>query len=155
MSEQAPAQEIRGVLLPLKTGQLLLPNTSVAEVIGLRDPEQQGDAERPWLMGWFNWRHQTLPLVDFDRVLGERESAVNTRARIAICHATGGNPKLPYIGLKLQAIPHLVRVTEEVIALPEGEVALPPMTLCQLQLNGREAWIPDLEALEQALPTPA
>ncbi len=150
MSDVLPGGEIRGVLLPLRSGQLLLPNSSVAEVIGYREPDVEGEAGESWLVGWLTWRQLRLPLVDFDRLLGVSDETPGTRARIAICHTLGGDPEFPYIGLRLQSIPHLVRVSEETITLPEGE-ELPPMSLCRLQLNGQPALIPDLDALEQAL----
>jgi len=43
-------RDIRGVLITVTQGRLLLPNASVAEVITYSEPEPVGDAPE-WLLG--------------------------------------------------------------------------------------------------------
>ena len=52
MAEQT---EIRGLMIPVTNGRVLLPNASVAEVITLSTPEKVPNAPE-WLMGRINWR---------------------------------------------------------------------------------------------------
>ncbi|MET0088253.1 MAG: chemotaxis protein CheW [Sedimenticola sp.] len=144
------SSEVRGVLLPLRTGQLLLPNATVSEVVGYTPPESHSDDAPDWLLGSISWRQQMLPLVSFEVLAGSPREEVGHRARIAICNTLNGNPKRPYIGLVLKTIPHLVKVTEESITTLDGE-AKGEMILSRVEIAGQEAWIPDLDALEMAL----
>ena len=151
MSKARGHLEVRGVLLPLRSGQLLLPNVSVSEVIGFRQPDSPPDDAPDWLLGVMSWHQRLVPLVSFDVLVGSPSEEIGNRARIAICNTLNGNPQRPYIGILLRSIPHLVRVTEEFIA-PLGEPGDGgDMVKQQVRISGQEAWIPDLDALEQAL----
>jgi chemosensory pili system protein ChpC len=151
MTQSTNPLEVRGVLLPLQGGQLLLPNATVNEVVGFRDPIPVDSNDTDWLLGTFDWRQQKVPIVAFEKLLGLPKDETGHRARIAICNTLNGNARCPYIGILLRSIPHLTRLTEELIA-PLGELGdAGPMVARQVRLNGQEAWIPDLDALEQAV----
>ena len=142
------AGEIRSVLIPLQQGQLLLPNALVAEVVGYQAPEPVADVP-DWLLGQVEWRQQSVPLVSFERVMGQPAAAEGgRRARLAICYALGGNPQRPYIALLAHAIPRLVRVSEENIVSAAEPQELGPQVLRQVEVNGEPALIPDMDAIE-------
>ncbi len=72
MAETNSSNEIRGVLLPLNSGKLLLPNAAISEVVSYRQPERL-DGDKPgWLLGHFSWRQQQIPLVCFDSLVGQQ-----------------------------------------------------------------------------------
>lgn len=140
--------EVRAVLIPLHHGRLLLPNASVAEVVGYQEPETLPGTP-DWLAGMISWRQQQVPLVCFDRLAGMLPGDMAVRARIAVCNALGGNPQRPYIALLAQSVPRLVRVSEEVIR-PDPEPAdLGAAVLRQVLIGGEGAWIPDLDVVER------
>ena len=146
---QETVTEIRGVLLPLQAGQLLLPNTSISEVVGYRQPDSRPEDAPEWLLGNMSWRQFQVPLINFDLLLDERQREIGNRARIAICNSVGGLAERPYIAILLRTIPRLARVTEETIAPLGGESI--PMIARHVSISGQEAWIPDLDALESEL----
>ncbi|MES9963261.1 MAG: chemotaxis protein CheW [Candidatus Sedimenticola sp. 20ELBAFRAG] len=151
MSRVVAPSEIRGVLLPLQNGQLLLPNATVSEVVGYTKPESRKEGAPDWLLGDFSWRQQKVPLISFETLTGSARDEVGHRARIAICNTLNGNDKLPYIGILLKAIPHLVRVTRDSVAPLGEEGDAGSMVAGQVKIAGKEAWIPDLDSLEMAL----
>ena len=57
-------RDIRGVLISVSQGRLLLPNASVAEVITFSEPEPVGNAP-DWMLGQIRWRGWRLPLLSF------------------------------------------------------------------------------------------
>jgi len=151
MNQATEQLEVRGVLLPLHSGQLLLPNVSISEVAGYRTPEAPPEDVPDWLLGILTWRQFTVPLISFDNRLGYRQWELGHRARIAICNTITGRAGRHYIGILLRSIPHLVRVTEEAIE-PLGEVLNGNVTLArQVKIGDQEAWIPDLDNLEEDL----
>lgn len=140
--------EVRSVLIPLQQGQLLLPNALVAEVVAYQPPKPLADAPE-WLLGQVEWRQQSVPLVSYERVIGQSaEAAGGRRARLAICYALGGDSRCPYIALLAHSIPRLVRVSEGNIALAEEPQELGVQVLRQVEVNGEPALIPDLDAIE-------
>lgn len=153
MSDQAKeaVMEVRGVLLPLQAGQLLLPNTSISEVVGYRQPDSHPQNAPEWLLGNMSWRQFQVPLINFDLLLDKRQREIGQRARIAICNSISGLVQRPYIAILLRTIPRLAKVTEATIA-PVDETGEPlPMIARHVSINGQEAWIPDLDALETEL----
>jgi len=139
--------EVRAVQIPLHSGQLLLPNTSVAEVAGYREPRQLPDSP-DWLLGMVDWRQQELPLVCFDGLLGMPLKKMGVRARLAICNTLGENSLFPHIAVLAQSIPRLVRVSEEMVEVDPEPLELSEPVLQQVLINGEKAWIPDLDVLE-------
>ena len=151
MNQTVTPSEIRGVLLPLDNGQLLLPNASVSEVVGYIAPDSvEGDMPE-WLLGTVAWRQQTVPLVSFELLTGGQHSEIGHRARIAICNTLNGNTERPFLGVLLRSIPHLVRVTEESVFPMEESGEMGDVVQRQVMVNGQEAWIPNLDALEKAV----
>jgi len=151
MSKELSPLEVRGVLLPLHTGQLLIPNNNLCEVIGYRPPEKGPESYPDWLLGIVPWRQRQVPVVCFDALMGSPVDSVGQRARIAMCYSLQDNATKPFIGILLRSIPHLVRVMETLIT-PIGEPGeFGPMIAGQVRIGGQEAWIPDFDRLELAL----
>ena len=151
MSTQQTSGEIRGVLLPLQDGQLLLPNAAVCEVVSYRAPDTSAPKGADWLLGTFSWRNNDLPLISFETLMGREPGEVGHRARVAICNTLNGDESLPYIGILLHSAPHLIRVTEDVIAPVNGDDAPSEVVASQVVVNGVNALIPDLDVLELML----
>ncbi|MEJ1296123.1 MAG: chemotaxis protein CheW [Candidatus Sedimenticola sp. (ex Thyasira tokunagai)] len=148
MAETNSSNEVRGVLLPLNSGKLLLPNAAISEVVSYRQPEQL-DGDKPgWLLGHFSWRQQQIPLVCFDSLVGRQAVDVGTRARIAISNTLNGNPDYPFIGILLRSVPHLVRVSKSTFTPVDVPRDLGEVVQQQVIIEGEEAWIPNLDILE-------
>ena len=151
MIELAIELEARGLLLPLDDSLLLIPNRTVVEIVGYREPELNLQAGPQWYLGKITWQHIQIPLVSFDRPVAGKKRKSKYRSRIAICNTLNGNTELPFIGILLSAIPQLARATEETIQPSEEPEILRDFLAQQLRINEREVWIPDLDALEQAI----
>jgi chemosensory pili system protein ChpC len=151
MNQTVTPSEIRGVLLPLDNGQLLLPNASVSEVVGYIAPDSVAGDMPAWLLGTVAWRQQAVPLVSFELLTGGQQAEIGHRARIAICNTLNGNTERPFMAILLRSIPHLVRVTEESVFPLEESGEIGEMVQRQVTINGQEAWIPDLDMLEKAV----
>lgn len=151
-ADYKPADEVRGVLIPVGENNLLLPNAVVAEVIDYRDPTGEVDpADAAWLLGRVSWRQRMLPLVAFEGLLGGAFS-LPRRARIAICHALDPASEYDFIGIVSGGIPRLVRVQESAIeTLNLGQDYETKPVLARVRLNDVVALIPDMDQLGQLL----
>jgi chemosensory pili system protein ChpC len=67
MSEQP--REIRGLMIQITNGRLLMPNANVSEVITLSTPDRVPNAP-DWLLGRVSWRGWRLPLISFSLLAG-------------------------------------------------------------------------------------
>ena len=141
------AQEIRGVMLPVTGGRLLVPNTTMAEVITYAHPAAVEGAPS-WLLGRLTWRGWGLPVLAFSVLAGVSGGESTGNARVAILKALNGHPRLPYLGVLTQGFPRLTLVSEEMLVPDPDAVDLPTGVREQVLVHEEPAWIPDLATLE-------
>lgn len=142
----APIRDIRGVLISVNQGRLLLPNASVAEVITFSDPEPVENAPS-WMLGQIRWRGWRLPLLSFSRFAGWSDEEGQIGAKVVVLKALGGNPKLPYFAVLSQGFPRLVTVAHSALS-ETGQKDLPVGIHSMVMLNDDAAVVPDLADLE-------
>lgn len=143
----APQRDIRGVLITVNQGRLLLPNASVAEVITFSDPEPVENAPA-WMLGQIRWRGWRLPLLSFSRFAGWSNEEGQIGAKVVVLKALGGNPKLPYFAMLSQGFPRLVTVSTAALSESQGTGELPAGIHSMVMLNDDAAAVPDLMSLE-------
>jgi chemosensory pili system protein ChpC len=140
-------RDIRGVLIAVSEGRLLLPNASVAEVITFSEPEPVDNAPE-WLLGRIRWRGWRLPLLSFSRFAGWSQEEGQLGAKVAVLKALGNNPKLPYFAVLSQGFPRLVTVSKDNLAESHEIKELPLGIHSRVVLNDDAAVVPDLLSLE-------
>jgi chemosensory pili system protein ChpC len=140
-------REIRGVMLPVTGGRVLVPNTTMAEVITYARPAAIADAP-PWMLGRLAWRGWGLPVLAFSVLAGiaKQEPAENTR--VAILKALSGHARLPYFGVLCQGFPRLTLISEEMLVPDDTSDATLMGVREQVRVHEEPAWIPDLGAIE-------
>lgn len=143
----APQRDIRGVMITVNQGRLLLPNASVAEVITFSDPEPVANAPA-WMLGQIRWRGWRLPLLSFSRFAGWSDEEGQVGAKVVVLKALGGNAKLPYFAMLSQGFPRLVTVAHSALAESHSIKELPIGIHSMVTLNGDPAAVPDLMSLE-------
>lgn len=147
---QSKAADIRGVMITVTNGRLLLPNATVAEVITYSEPEPVPGAPS-WLLGRIRWRGWRIPMVSFARLAGFSEVEGERGSKVAVLKALSGNPRLPYFCMLTQGFPRLTTVSQaELLEVGDGG-ELPPGSLKRVSLREDEAVIPDLEQIESLL----
>jgi chemosensory pili system protein ChpC len=142
------SQDIRGVMIQVAGGRLLLPNATIAEVMSYADPEPIDDTP-DWLLGRIRWRGWQLPLIAFARLSGIAEEQGGLGSKVIVLKALGGDPKFPYFALLTQGFPRLVTVSRDTLVTDTSiEEALPEGVQARVLLNENEALLPDLEHVE-------
>lgn len=127
--------------------QLLLPNVSVAEVVGYQAPvKQSGKPE--YFLGYVTWRGINIPLISFELANSQEMSTISSSARIVVINSIGDkHESLPFFGIVTQGIPRLVKVANDLIKPMKGKMNKAELSL--VKLDGEEAIIPDLAYLEK------
>lgn len=140
-------REIRGVMLPVTGGRILVPNTTMAEVITFAQPAPV-DGAPDWLLGRLAWRGWGLPVLAFSSLAGIAEGESTENSRVAILKALSGHARLPYFGVLTQGFPRLTLVSESTL-LADEQAGDPPLGVReQVLVRDEPAWIPDLAAIE-------
>lgn len=143
-------REIRGVMLPVTGGRVLVPNTTMAEVITFAHPSPVEGAPE-WLLGRLAWRGWGLPVLAFSALAGTAADESTENARVAILKALSGHARLPYFGVLTQGFPRLTLIAEDILLPDENAGALPVGVREQVLVHDEPAWIPDLAAVESQL----
>jgi len=143
-------RDIRGVMITVNEGRLLLPNASVAEVITYSDPEPVENAP-DWLLGRIRWRGWQLPLLAFARLAGIADEQGGLGSKVVVLKALGGDAKAPFFALLTQGFPRLVTVSRDALVAQEREGELPAGVRAYVLLNEDEALVPDLEDVERMI----
>jgi chemosensory pili system protein ChpC len=143
--------DIRGVMITVTGGRVLLPNATVSEVITFAVPEPVPNAPN-WLLGRIRWRGWRLPLISFARLAGYADQEGELGAKVVVLKALGGNPKLPFFAVLTQGFPRLVTVQHDALHVDaEADSDLPaprPGVLTPVLLRDDPAVIPDLAQIE-------
>jgi chemosensory pili system protein ChpC len=144
--------DIRGVLIQVTGGRLLLPNATIAEVLSYADPEPVANTP-DWLLGRIRWRGWQLPLIAFSRLSGIADEAGGLGSKVIVLKALGGDSKFPYFALLTQGFPRLVTVSRDTVVADAGapDDVLPAGVQARVMLNQDNALLPDLEGIEQMI----
>lgn len=144
--------DIRGVMISVTNGRVLLPNATVSEVITFALPEAVPNAP-DWLLGRIRWRGWRLPLVSFARLAGYATDEGELGAKVVVLKALGGNPKLPYFAMLTQGFPRLVTVSHDTLlqAGAGDDAEQVPGVLMPVLLRDDPAVVPDLAQIEQRI----
>lgn len=133
--------------LPVNQQQLLLPNVSIAEVVGYQAPVTHSD-KPDYFLGYVTWRGINIPLISFELANGQTSNKATSNARIAVINSIGEhNESLPFFAILTQGIPRLVKVASDLIKPVKSKTAN-KAEISTIKLDGEEAIIPDLPYLE-------
>jgi chemosensory pili system protein ChpC len=141
--------EIACLMVPVCGRMLLVPSTSVAEIVPFTAVSRVVDSP-DWLLGNYHWRELKVPLISFEQINGEVRPDLHSRCRVAVLNTTGQSDSLPFVAIMTQGIPRLARVTEDDLQQLDINADKKPFQLMHVSLAGEEAFVPDIEAMEKA-----
>ena len=138
--------EIRTIMAPLTDKYVVLPNSAVAEVLAYSAPDPLKDSP-PWLLGEIVWHGWQVPVISYEQLIDESIEHISTsRARILIIKTLGESTQVNYIGLVIQGLPKLKKVTSETLIEKQTE-GLPDALFSEVVIENQQALIPELGAL--------
>jgi chemosensory pili system protein ChpC len=139
-------KELRTIMAPLREGHVLLPNSAVAEILAYSRPEPFKKSPA-WLLGELAWRGWQVPVISYEQLIEESDGNVVTpKARILIIKTLGESTQVNYIGLVIQGLPKLKKVSAESL-LEEQTDELPKPLFSKVSVDELQAFIPELGEL--------
>lgn len=146
MTEEKMPAYLTCLLVNVADKKLLLPNTTVAEIVPYRHVEKipgTGD----WLAGVIEWRGLRLPVLSYAGL--SAADAPDVPDRVVILNAIGGRKDFRFYAMGIQGIPASVRVDAGLMT--DTTVSLAEYELQAVRLANQTAYIPDLTVLESML----
>jgi chemosensory pili system protein ChpC len=150
MQTDETSSVVRSQLIPLADMRMLLPNTCIAEVIGLGELNPVKKAP-DWFLGMMDWRGVRIPVISFEAVNGIAVGEPTRSSRVAVLNGISGNDALPFYGVVSQGIPKLLSLERSAIEVIKKPAQKLPLASEQAQLAEGEAVIPDQKKLEKML----
>lgn len=140
-------EQMRGILITVPGGKLLLPNATVSEIITFASPEIV-EKKPDWYLGALRWKGYRLPLISFSTMAGWSLGENHSGSKVAILKGLSGDSKLPYYALLTLGFPRLVNInSEHLIDDPEHTNAL----FYTAYLDNDAVTVPNLDAFEQQI----
>ncbi len=141
------ATEIQGLLIPQRQTPLLLPSAAVIEIIGYRELERD-DPAPAWMLGRFEWRHLSLPLLSMERLLGVERQGRRGRKRIVVIHVFDESLEHPFVGVDATGMPRMVNISDKTLRVEEDRPWPDDWpVLYRVRVQETEALVPDLDRL--------
>jgi chemotaxis signal transduction protein len=144
--------ELYAVLITLPGGAtLLLPKLAVVEVLSADVVQPAADAPA-WIAGRCNYNGRSLPVVNFEALVGTAPDEPGPRTRVAVMHGISGKLPSGQYALLGRGYPHLVTLNRNAVVVEPGtEEESRELVLAQVKIANTAAGIPDLDALEDHL----
>ena len=143
-------REIRGVMIPVTGGRVLLPNATVAEVITYTVPEPIEGAP-PWLLGRLGWRGWRLPLFSLPILAGHASEEDTRNSRVTVLKGLSGSSKIPFIAMLAQGFPRLTTITSDLLITTGDNSELGAGVHSEVLVRDDHAVIPDLGTIERMI----
>lgn len=140
---------VKGLLLPMKTSNVIVPNTAIAEIVSVEHVLPVNDAP-PWMLGYLSWRRRSVPLISFDAVQQGEPDFLTSRSKIAVLYSISEDSTFPYMALLMQRAPKVINISEDNIKQAgadqnSGNIKL---VVQNVVVNDLPADILDLKAVE-------
>ncbi len=140
------SKEIRCIVAPLTFGHVLVPNIVVAELMDFTMPEPLKRAPH-WIVGELVWNGWQVPVVSFEHLISDSSAnTVTAKARILIIKTLGESIQVNYIGLVIQGLPKLKKITADNLHEKLSD-ELPDGVFSEVSIDDLEAMMPELGSL--------
>ena len=138
--------EVHCMLIPTDQELLLLPTSTMAEVVDYQNPEPMPDAP-PWLLGQVEWNNRQVPVFSFSALInGTGTTEVSDKSKIMVLKSLSVSTRVPYLGIVLRDLPRPVNVMEEDIR-ETGDEKKSLGVFSRIQVEDSDAIIPDMDRL--------
>jgi len=140
------------MLIPLKEHYLLLPNSTVAEVIPM--PRLSPPISKPnYWVGECSWHSTTLPVIDLESLVAGNNSEVDDANKLCVLHGINDEAQIGVYSLPCYGVPQLIHLNESALKLAlDSEDS--DFLHYQITIGNKIAYIPNLDAIESIISQP-
>ncbi len=120
-------------IIPVKAGNLLVPEHLVAEIITLKNVDNDGNLA---------WRNRFVPIID-------NKDNTKTATRVVVIKSVMGYQGLPYIAIATDGIPYPVIVKPDLLSELSVENQVYDMAASHVRVGSLDCIVPDLPKVER------
>jgi len=137
-------------MLNISEDKLVFPNAAIAEIVPIQNIINV--ANKPgWMLGYLDWRGNSVPLVAFETLAGVRmPSLASGDVKAAVLYSVSTDKEFPFMAILVQGAPKVVEVTPVDIMSNKEEIHHPAIEQ-KVMMFEEDASIVDLEKLEQLI----
>lgn len=137
------------VLIPLKQHYLMLPNSTIAEIIPMPRLDTTNTAA-PFEVGRYDWQDQTLTVIDLDSLIEHIPSACEEANKLCILRGINLEAAVNTYALPCYGAPQLIHLTESALNVID-DAAPSEFIHCQIRVGNKIAYIPNLDSIESVI----
>lgn len=149
MSQINSNTKLRCILLPTTDFKLILPHSSVEEILPFAVIEEKKDSSH-YIMGTLNWRRYKLPLISMEALNNKPRPEIRRRTRAAVVQFVSAEGEVKFFSMILSGMPKMVVLSSADIVDMDDE-SRPACTLKKVSVNDEQFYIPDISAIEYVL----
>ncbi|MFW5450991.1 MAG: chemotaxis protein CheW [Methylophagaceae bacterium] len=137
------------MLIPLQQHYLLLPNTTIAEVIPMPHVEIDDSKSHYWV-GQYNWNSQQLAVIDLESLVEGNPSNSSEANKLCILYGINSEANLNAYALPCYGAPQLIHLNESALKLASNTQDS-EFLHCQIQIGNKVAYLPNLDTIEMII----
>ena len=141
--------KLRCILLPTADYKLILPHSSVEEILPFAVIDEKKDSSN-YILGILNWRRYKLPLISMEVLNNQSRPEIKRRTRAAVVQFVSADGEVKYFSIILSGMPKMIVLSSaDLIDLDEEKG--PACTINKVSINDGIFYIPDMSAIEYVL----
>ena len=146
MRKSGKAPQIHCMLIPTDPELLLLPTSTMAEVIDYQVPSPMEGAPT-WLLGQIEWEKRQVPVFSFSALINASDVGdISANAKILIIKSLADSARVPFLGILLSDLPRMLNVEEQDL-VQTGDDKKSLGVFSRITLDKQPAIVPDLDRL--------
>ncbi|WP_417542525.1 chemotaxis protein CheW [Methylophaga thalassica] len=149
MEKPAQAQFIHCMLIPLQKHYLLLPNSTITEVIPKATINSSSTKTTLWLE-WVDWQQKSLAVVDLETLLAQDVETVYPANKLCIIEGINAEADIGFYAIPCTGSPQLITLNASALKMTHDQNASEYL-YCQIKIGNKVAFIPHLDNLEMAI----
>jgi chemosensory pili system protein ChpC len=148
------AAPVRSIELPIADDAVVIPGAMLAEVLSFEELERVEDAP-DWILGTVLWRGRELPVISL-ALTSDRRAVDGKQAqrasKLAVVYALAACDELRCYAVACSGVPRPVLASELSVRVCSTAGHVDRLFAGQaVRVDGKHAYIPDIDALEKAL----
>lgn len=137
------------MLIPLKQHYLLLPNSTIAEVIPMPRLNPITDKPNFWV-GQCEWHSRILDVINLESLVENTDSDISDANKLCVVHGINDSADIGVYALPCYGVPQLIHLNESALRPAENRQESDYLHY-QIQVGNKVAYIPNLDSIEASL----
>ncbi len=137
------------MLVPLQEYYMLLPNSSIAEVIPMPNFTAEDTGPAHWL-GHYRWQENDITIINLEALATNNSVDINRANKLCILNGINAESNINFYAVPCFGAPQLITIDESAIKFSD-DLSHSDYVHSQIKIGNKVAFIPHLDNIEIAL----